>query len=222
MSVQRPNRTIQKSKTSLGLIARHLDASGVASDTGRVTFQDASLPDVHWDLIDSEGSESDILATCESLLHILHVENEDDSTVDVDGVVWPIHPGDSLFMGESSRVLISGGVLMLQVHCDRSGSISFLPPSHGTESFDGFNRRTVFEAGRHFTFERWKLTTHQEIVIEPGCAMAMVGLFGNISCIEGDTIETLHAGESLVATHGRVRLIPDGLAYIALILVDVP
>ncbi|MEJ7839541.1 MAG: hypothetical protein WKF81_12035 [Thermomicrobiales bacterium] len=221
MSIKRPARTIDENPVSLGLISRFLRVPGTTAKTGAVIYEDTRIPGMLWELFDSGSSASNLPASGETLFHILYVQNENDSIVEVEDGSWPIHPGDSVCIGGSPHVSISPGVLALLVRSETRSETEFALPSHGIETFDGFNRRTTYEAGEHFSFERWKLTQPQTIEIEANQAAAMVVIFGNISFIADGIVETLGAGESVVCTKKRVRLIPDGLAYIALVLTEV-
>jgi hypothetical protein len=217
MTLDRPHRSVETSPSSTGLIASVLRMRNVPSGASRVSYTHSAPPGLTWSIVDI-GTDGACWQTAgEEAIHVLYEQDETQCQVTIDGDSMPILPGDSIAIGAKASVRMSPAVLALHISAFHGQQSVAQPPSHGSEQFSGFNRQTIYATGPKIELERWKLTGPQRICIDDRQAQAIVVLFGKVSCIQSGSIETLDAGESIVATSpGAVLIVPDGLAYVAI------
>jgi hypothetical protein len=181
----------------------------------RVTYGGDELPGWTWSIVDTSKEGQCWQSAGEEVIHVMYARNEERCQIEVDGNSMPILPGDTIAIGAESSVGLSPDMLVLQIRLDRGDRIDVSTPTHGIEQFDGYNRRTIYATGPQIALERWKLTGPQVIPVDR--ELAIVVLYGKVSCVQAGAIETLDVGESLVAIGpGDVRIVPDGLGYVAI------
>jgi hypothetical protein len=216
MSGHRPTKILTESASNHSLIANVLRMTGVGSSTSRVSYSSDLLPGLAWEIVDSGDQPMTWQTKGDEVIHILYAADEPGCRIEFDGFTMPIAPGDTVRIGSNSEdVQLSDGVLALRVLSDRGSSSRGEPPSHGIESFDGFNRQTTYATGSEIALERWKLSTPLDLDLVR--TAALVVLYGNISVVKSGSVDTLGPGESIVYTNDILRLVPDGLAYIAVV-----
>jgi hypothetical protein len=218
MTLDRPQRTLETSSSGTQTIANVLRMRNIQPEVTRARYSHPALPGLAWSIVDT-GTEGACWQTAgENVIHILHAQDEVTCRVTVDGESMPILPGDSIAIGAKASVRLSPAILAFHISASRGRQLDPRSPSHGTEHFSGFNRQTAYPTDREIALERWKLTGPQRISTDNRKALAIMVLYGNVSFIQCGSIETLDAGESIVA-HGKgndFEVVPDGLAYIAI------
>jgi hypothetical protein len=89
-----------------------------------------------------------------------------------------------------------------------------LPPNHGIETFEGYNRRTDYETPAAFSLQRWKIT--QPLVLPDSDApYAVVDLAAPLAITWYGGADLIGRGECRVVPSGTgpITLLPDGLGY---------
>lgn len=220
MTLQHPRQEFTNASSSSGFIASLLHLRRTSAATSRVDFTSDPVPGWTWSLIDTGEKECGWLSGGESALQVLHCADEARSTITIDGSMFHIVPGDNVYLGAGSKIELSGCMLALLIASAQGIAQPVHPPTHGTDVFDGFNRRTLCIAGPELALDRWKLTGPQQIEIEEGRPRVIVGLAGSVSLILDREIVSIAPGESaiVIVTAGSSDLIivPDGLGYVAI------
>jgi hypothetical protein len=150
----------------------------------------------------------------DTTFHVLWEREEDDAWVDVDGERHPIAPGDTMSVPAGARLRIAGGILYVRIdfidrHLDR-----VLPPNHGVEAFQGYNRRTDYDTPGAFSLERWKITQPLRFG-GPETPYAIIAVATSLALMWSGGVDRIRSGECRVVGPGTgsVTLLPDGLGY---------
>lgn len=150
----------------------------------------------------------------DTTLHILWQANEDDAWVVANGDRFPIAPGDTMSVPASTNVRLAAGMLLMRIESGRGSLADIIPPSHGIESFEGYNRRTDYETPDAFSLQRWKIT--QPLMIPPTEApYALIDLAEPLAVAWPGGTDLIGRGECRVILPGTgpVTLLPKGLGY---------
>lgn len=166
-------------------------------------------------LIDTgEGDPAPWMPAGDTTFHILWQMDEDDAWIEADGKCFPIAPGDSMSVPAGASIRQAAGMLLLRVEANSATLDGILSPSHGTETFEGYNRRTDYETPAAFALRRWKIT--QPLAI-PAAAepYAIVDLAGPLGITWPGGTDLVGRGECLLVppAAGPITLLPDGLGY---------
>jgi hypothetical protein len=215
MSGHRPAKILSDSEFSRHQIANVLRLAGAGKDIARVSYISELLQGLGWHLIDTGIQPMIWRPTGDDVIHILHAMDEPACRIEIDDIKMAIAPGDTIRVGSNSRAQLSDGVLALHVQSVNGSPFRREHPSHGSESFDEFNRQTIYATGSEIALERWKLTAPLNLELDRN--VAFVVLFGHISVVQSGSVDTVGPGDSIVYGAGHLRVYPDGLAYIAII-----
>lgn len=150
----------------------------------------------------------------DTTLHILWQANEDDAWVVANGDHFPIAPGDTMSVPASAEIRLAAGMLLVRIGAGRRSLTHIIPPSHGRESFEGYNRRTHYETPEDFSLQRWKIT--QPLTIPPLDALyAVIDLAEPLALAWPGGTDLIGRGECRVIPPdtGPVTLLPNGLGY---------
>lgn len=147
-------------------------------------------------------------------IHVLWQLDEMDAAITVDGASYPITPGDTMSVPARTAMAYSPGMLLAVIEASRSTLHSVIPPSHGEESFEGYNRRTSYETPEGFALERWKIT--QPLTLPASTSpFAMICLAEPLGMAWRGGVDLVGRGACRLVEPGTgpVTLLPDGLGY---------
>jgi hypothetical protein len=183
---------------------------------GHWTPGDGSLARLGISLIDTTGTTAGIPARDDAacIWHVLWVRHEADARISVGADTWPIAPGDSVIVPPGSSSGATGGQLAVAIAVPDAGAAT-TPPTHGTERFFGFNRRTVCCRVGEVRLCRWKLTRPLALAEHHPESVLVLALARDAVIRTGTTIDRLAQGElALVDPAAGPVVTPDGLAYL--------
>lgn len=146
--------------------------------------------------------------------HILWQANEEDAWIEADGERFTVAPGDTMSVPGGTRVRLAAGMLMILIESAGQALERVLPPDHGVESFEGYNRRTEYETPGTFSIQRWKIT--QPLTLpESNAPYAVIDLAAPLAITWAGGTDLISRGECRViqAGSGPITLLPDGLGY---------
>jgi hypothetical protein len=147
-------------------------------------------------------------------LQLLWSHDEDAASVTVEGTRYPIAPGDTMSVPGGREVRLAAGMLLVEVEASSRRLEAVLPPSHGVESFEGYNRRTDYDTPATFSLQRWKITQHLTFPASNG-PFAIVDLAAPLALLWSGGTDLIGRGECRVIDPetGAITLLPDGLGY---------
>lgn len=219
MTLYRPQRTPVPGTDAHRLIRGVLRVEGVPPHTGRIDL--LHQPDWSLSIVDTgDGEDDGWIPDGDVTIHILWQAHEGDAAITVDGVRYPIVPGDTMSVPGGATIRQAPGMLLCQVEATARTLDQILPPNHGVESFANYNRRTDYDTPAAFTLERWKIT--QPLTLPaPDSPYGIVGLIDPLALVWSGGTDLVGRGESrvILPESGRITLLPDGLGY-ALIVRD--
>lgn len=147
-------------------------------------------------------------------IHVLWQLDEKDARIVVDGAPYPIAPGDTMSVPAGTEVIPTRGMLLAVIEGSPSTLRGVIPPSHGVESFEGYNRRTTYETPEGFRLERWKIT--QPLTLPaPTAPFAVICLAEPLGLAWRGGVDLVGRGACRLIEPGTgpVTLLPDGLGY---------
>lgn len=150
----------------------------------------------------------------DTTFHILWQADEDDAWVEASGDRVAIAPGDTMSVPSGTGIRLAAGMLLVQVEARTSTLEMVIAPSHGVETFEGYNRRTDFRTPAAFTMQRWKIT--QPLTMPPSDApCAVIDLATPLAMAWAGGTDLIRRGECRVIPGGTrsLTLLPDGLGY---------
>lgn len=168
-------------------------------------------------LIDTGTEPEPVRTEGDTIIHILAQAIEHDATITVDAESFPIAPGDTMTMPEGESWQLSPHQLAIVV-VRRTRSLGVpIGPTHGQESYAGYNRRTAYPTGRGVNMVRWKLT--QPWALTPEAETILVGLANPIALQWRNGVDLIRPGECRVIDQslGELTIHPDGLGYVLVI-----
>jgi hypothetical protein len=141
-------------------------------------------------------------------------------------VAFDVHPGDTVSIPARIPFSFGAGILAFVFGSRRlqestsptewSRSRLSLPPTHGLQVFDRYNRRTVCAAHEDLLLERWKITEPQVLDLNPGHWHYLTNLVEPVALTWSGGSELLGRTESRLLPTGlsQVTIVPDGLGYV--------
>lgn len=171
----------------------------------------------HWtvSLVDTgAGDDAPRSPAGDTTVHMLWQMDEANAAVTVDGEHFPIAPGDTMSVPGGSPLHLSAGMLLVRVEASSRTLDGVLPPSHGVESYEGYNRRTDYDTPDAFSVQRWKIT--QPLTVQAtGTPYAIIDLASPLALVWPGGTDLIGRGECRVVEPetGAVTLLPDGLGY---------
>ena len=150
----------------------------------------------------------------DTTLHILWQADEDDAWIQAEGERFSIAPGDTMSVPAGTGIRLAAGMLVVKVEARSQSLERIIPPSHGVETFEGYNRRTGYETPAAFELERWKIT--QPLTLPPFDALStVIGLGEPLALVWPGGTDLIGSGECRVVPAGSkpITLLPDGLGY---------
>lgn len=172
-----------------------------------------------WTVLMVDTGDGSMRSTAhDTTIHILWQANEDEGWIDVNGERFRIAPGDTTSVPSGREIRLAAKMLLVQIEA-RSGSLDrVVLPSHGVETFEGYNRRTDYETPSAFSLKRWKIT--QQLMIPPSdTPYAVIDLAEPLALAWPGGADLIGRGECRVIPSGMgpVTLLPDGLGYALII-----
>jgi hypothetical protein len=150
----------------------------------------------------------------DTTFHILWERDEEDGWISVNGEHHAIAPGDTMSVPAGARIRIAGGILYVRIHTGDRHLDRVLPPSHGSDAYQGYNRRTDYDTPTAFSLERWKITQPLRFG-EPETPYAIIAVAASLAIMWSGGVDRIRSGECRVIEPrtGAVTLLPDGLGY---------
>lgn len=166
-------------------------------------------------LIDTGNGDAEPWRTRgDTTFHVLWQLNEDDAWIEANGDRYPIAPGDTMSVPARMPIRLAAGMLLVRIEANSATLDGILPPSHGLETFEGYNRRTDYETPAAFTLQRWKIT--QPLTLAPSAtAYTAVDLAAPLALTWPGGTDLVGRGEcrEVPPDTGPITLLPDGLGY---------
>jgi len=190
-----------------------LHVANTLPDAELVGWNSPVLSGWNWWLIDTGNDGFELPVRGETAIQDIFAVDDARATITLDEETRPFLPGDNVLVNASVTVSFAPRLIVLAIDTGQASDRIILP-RHGTDDFDGFNRRTGCLTGTHLALERWKLTGPQRIAVstEP---VIICGLFGPMSLIGNKEIHPLPSFSTVVADSDFI-IVPDGLAYVAI------
>jgi hypothetical protein len=158
----------------------------------------------------------------DTALHVIWARDETDADIEADGHRRaPVAPGDTVTVAAGTSWAYAPGLIVCEIagkatHGGHPGAM--IGPTHGLESFFGYNRQTLCAITPGFSLERWKIT--QPLRLERLAEdIALVNLVEPTALLWPGGTDLLGRGEIRIIPPGteRVTLLPDGLGYVLII-----
>ena len=169
-------------------------------------------------LVDSGPGEETVTSPRDTALHVVWAGDEAGAAIEVavHGRL-PVAPGDTLTVAAGVAWTYGPGLIVCEAGgpATAAGTGRIAGPTHGVETFDGYNRRTLCAIAPDFSLERWKIT--QPLALAGDAVV--VNLVEPMALIWHGGADLLGRGEARIVPPGveTVTLLPDGLGY-ALVL----
>lgn len=159
----------------------------------------------------------------DTAIHLLWATDDASAHLTVDDRRTPIAPGDMIVLPGGSRWHASPNLIL----CDISGiadapgantRVFFRGPTHGVETFHGYNRETVYPAPPGLALSRWKITQPLQLPPSP-YERFLVGLAAPVAMLWPGGTDLIGRGECrrVPAGCGPLTVLPDGLGYVLVV-----
>lgn len=166
-------------------------------------------------LIDSGDTPAAAPAKGDTAVHVLWQRDERGAFVEIEGERLRIAPGDTISIPAADRWSLSPRqiAVVTSTHARRLATV--VGPTHGEESFDGYNRRTRCATVGGYLVDRWKITGPQTFDQDMG-ERILVGLTGDVALTWSGGTELLTNGTCRVIPAGAppITVVPNGLGYV--------
>ena len=167
-------------------------------------------------VIDTGKTPNPLLAEGDTAIHVLWQMDETGAVVRLDGIEYPIAPGDTVMVPGGDTWCLSSNTLAIVIAVRVHALTLPIPPTHGTEQFHGFNRETRYPGSGAIAFTRWKIT--QPLSIDAGePERIIIGLYRDIALQYAAGVGMLPVGTASVIRGGQITLVPNGLSYVLVI-----
>ena len=214
MTFHTPRQRQQAGWDSAGRLHSMLQVPDTLPDAELVGWDSPLLPDWKWWLIDTGNDGFSLPVQGETAIQNIFAIDDARATITLNDNAHPFLPGDNVLVNDDVTVSLVPRMIVLAITTGQASN-SMIPPTHGTDEFDGFNRRTRCLTGEHLALERWKLTGPQKLVV-PAEPVIVCGLFGRMSLISDGIVHPLPSFSTVVADSG-FTIVPDGLGYVAIV-----
>lgn len=147
-------------------------------------------------------------------IHVLWQQDEEDAAITAGDEFFPIAPGDTMTVPGGTPIRRTAGMLLAQIEATSRTLLGVIAPSHGEESYEGYNRRTDYETPEAFTLQRWKITQPLDIPAT-GTPFALIDLPAPLALVWSGGTDLIEPGECRVVEPqtGPLTLLSDGLGY---------
>jgi hypothetical protein len=158
----------------------------------------------------------------DTALHILWALDDVSAMIHVAEREIRIAPGDTILLPAGTPWRASPRMILCEIAAHRNAGTGIIGPTHGDETFHGYNRRTTYPSPPGLEIERWKITQPLSLPDSPS-PYVIVDLVDPLAFVWPGGTDLIGRGECRVIPPrtGAVTLIPDGLGY-ALIVRHIP
>jgi hypothetical protein len=172
-------------------------------------------------LRDTGPSGTPVAATDrETALHVLWAKDDDAAALHIASREIAIAPGDTITLPVGIEWSAAPGMILCEIAgadvaaSRTAGGISMVAPTHGEETFHGYNRQTTYPSPPGLEIERWKIT-HPLVLPDAKFSWAVVDLTAPLAMIWPGGTDLIGRGECRVIPPGTgpITLLPDGLGY---------
>lgn len=208
-----PSRTIVPGGSGHTLLRRVMKVRTDVREIERIVLVDR--PDLRITLRDTgpDGTPPETV-TGDTAIHLLWALGDDTAHLTIGDRETPFAPGDLVLLPAGTTWHASSSLILCEIAGMATGQYRIEGPTHGTDTFHGYNRETTFPAPPGLAIARWKLTQplalpaadHNRYVVNLTTPIALAWPAGT---------DLLGPGECrhLPPSTGPVTLIPDGLGY---------
>lgn len=215
----RPPTTIQPGGIGHNLLRRVLRVEAGQISISRMTLID----DPHWriGLQDTGPNGTPVAVTDrETSIHVLWARDDDTAALHIASREIAIAPGDTITLPAGIAWGAAPGMILCNIsgpgHDSREASSgpNMIAPTHGRETFHGYNRQTTYPSPSGLSIERWKIT--QPLVL-PGATSpyAIIDLTEPLALMWPGGTDLIGRGQCRIIPPGigPITLLPDGLGY---------
>ncbi|HWV36748.1 MAG TPA: hypothetical protein VNZ55_14020 [Thermomicrobiales bacterium] len=221
-----PPRVVVPGDTGHILLRRVMKVRSDLHEIARITLVDQ--PDLRIILRDTgpEGTSSAAIAR-DTAIHLLWARDDASAHLTIDHRRTPIAPGDMIVLPAGTGWRASPGLILCEISTGAPASpgqraADLLPsPTHGNETFHGYNRQTTYPAPSGIAISRWKIT--EPLELSPSSRdRYIVDLAAPVAMFWPTGTDLIGRGECrhIPPTTNPVTLLPDGLGYV--LVVDAP
>lgn len=147
-------------------------------------------------------------------VHLLWALNDASATIHVADHTIPIAPGDTLLLPAGIAWRASSGLILCEVAGREATGAEITGPTHGDETFHGYNRQTRYPSPPGLAIERWKLTAPLSLP-DSATPYTVMDLLDPLALVWSGGTDLVGRGECRLIQPGTgsITLIPNGLGY---------
>lgn len=210
---ERPQPAFVPGSTGHDLLRRVLRVNSERALIERIVSLDH--PDLRMTLRDT-GPEGTQVAEMDrhTAVHLLWALNDALATIHVADRRIPIAPGDTLLLPPNTAWRASSGLILCEVAGPEAIGAEITGPTHGDETFHGYNRQTRYPSPPGLAIERWKLTASLALP-DSATPYAVMDLLDPLALVWSGGMDLVGRGECRLIQPGTgpITLIPNGLGY---------
>jgi hypothetical protein len=219
MSLIAPKPVLHRGEAGHTLLRRVLRVPGIGDGVQRIDL----LNDDRWQLtLHDSGPAGSATMTSDrpTALHLVWAMDDASARITAGGESLHVAPGDMIVVPPGMPWSASAGLVLVAIggRTERPAPPAVIGPTHGEETFDGYNRRTTYPAPRGLRIERWKVT--QSLALSATASdYAILGLARPVALAWPGGTDLLGQGTVRVVPAGArpVTVLPDGLGYVLVI-----
>ena len=210
---EHPAPTFVSGNPGHDLLQRVMRIRGEQAPTERIVLIDG--PDLKLTLRDTgPAGTAEAAADRDTVLHILWALDEVSAMIHVAEREIRIAPGDTILLPTGTPWRASSRMILCEIAAQRNVGTGIIGPTHGEETFHGYNRRTTYPSPPGLWIERWKITQPLSLSDSPS-PYVIVDLIDPLALVWRGGTDLIGRGECRIIPPGTgvVTLIPDGLGY---------
>lgn len=169
-----------------------------------------------------EGTHPESLSG-DAALHVLWQRDEDRAAIIVNGLRYPIVPGDTITIPGGSTWSATAGMVIVQISGSNASIDGVVGPTHGEEVFRDYNRQTLCATTTGFALDRWKIT--QPLTLEASDdPYIIIDLADPLALTWPGGTDLIGRGTCRLIPPrlGPITLLPDGLGYALIVRLRTP
>lgn len=149
-----------------------------------------------------------------TVLHVLWALDDESTRVYVADHEFPISPGDTTTLPAGTSWRASPRLILCEIAGPKATDAEIIGPTHGDETFHGYNRQTRYPSPPGLDIQRWKITVPLSLP-DSATPYAVVDLVEPLALVWPGGTDLVGRGECRLIQPGTgpIALIPGGLGY---------